>query len=315
MNNKKYEDYHVLDEETDNLDLEQENEQTNKLSKLVEIEPEINTIDTYPEQSVGKQEIEQSEVIDVEVIDQDQTKSSYTSVLQDVEDEEILSNTMTHIDEYQEQQASAVNECAQVVIYQPILTEEDDEEQEIEDRFQSSYKQGKEESNYTNQYSENIYDSYENNYKESTYQQNDYSKETQPFNNQELRDTSFSSYIAADKKRERSFLVKWGTRLAKLILFMMLLPVIGVVGGGALFIVGGITLGILACIGGGLFILGSTCFIATQVNTTIIALGISTGITAISFGGIVLVLCMMFIKKMNQLIHQHKANKKNKEVR
>lgn len=201
MNNKKYEDYHVLDEETDNLDLEQENEQTNKLSKLVEIEPEINMIDTHTEQSVGNEEIGQSEVIDVDVI------------------------------------------------------------------------------------------------------------------NQGSRDTSFSSYIAADKKRERSFLVKWGTRLAKLILFMMLLPVIGIVGGGVLFIAGGITLGILACIGGGLFILGTTCFIATQVNTTIIALGISTGITAISFGGIVLVLCMMFIKKMNQLIHQNKANKKNKEVR
>lgn len=286
MNNKKYEDYHVLDEETDNLDLEQENEQTNKLSKLVEIEPEINMIDTHTEQSVGNEEIGQSEVID-----QGQTKLSYTSVLQDVEDEEILSSTMTHIDEYQEEQSSTVNEHAQVVIYQPTLTEEDDNE-----------------SNYMNQYSEN-------NYKESTYQQNDYSKGPQTFNNQELRDTSFSSYIAADKKRERSFLVKWGTRLAKLILFMMLLPVIGIVGGGVLFIAGGITLGILACIGGGLFILGTTCFIATQVNTTIIALGISTGITAISFGGIVLVLCMMFIKKMNQLIHQNKANKKNKEVR
>ncbi len=256
MNSKRYEDYHVLDEETEKLDSKQDNEQTNKLFKSLEIEFQDN-----------KQQDHTLEIIDVEVIEENKGTKTVT------------------------------NNISGITVYQSVLTEEDEEE--IEGDTENIAKK------YINE--ETIEDTVDN---------KKINQETsKQFIKNEMRDTSFSSYIEADKKRERSFLVKWSVRLAKFILFMMLLPIIGIVGAGILSIVGGVLLGIIACIGGGIFILGTTCFIATQVNTTIIALGISLGITAIAFGGIILILSMMFIKKMNQVMGEHKKLKRSKEVR
>lgn len=244
MDQKRYEDYHVLDEE-------------------LEVDNDINDINDINE-----------EIIDVEIVDGQDKKSSYTSVLQDIEEEEIKeANTVSYTEiEINEEKVleQDINESAQIIMYQSAFKKENEQEQ--------------------------------------------YEDISQTFTNQKARDTSFSSYVEADRKRERSFLVKWSIRLAKFILFVMLLPVICIIGGGLICIAGGITAGVLGCIFGGLFIVGLTCFIASQVSTTIVALGISTGVLAISFGGIVLILCMMFIKELNKVINRRKVDKK-KEVR
>lgn len=310
MNNKKYEDYHVLDEETDNLDLEEENKQIP--SKSVEIEPEADNA-VNPEVKIEvmhdpELSTQAQEVIDVEVIEEGEKGKGYTSVLEDIEDEEFKEDERAVFGVNlisKEKELEAEDIPAQVVVYKPVLTEDEDGEQVD----QEAYTEEKQRGNHTESYQEST--ERENNYN----QQANQTRQAQEFNDQYSRDTSFSSYVEADKKRERSFFVKWGIRFAKLILFIMLLPVIGVVSGGVLFIAGSVLVGILACIGGGIFILGTTCFVATQVNTAIIALGISLGITAISFGGIVLVICMMLIKKINQLVHEHRVNKKNRGVR
>lgn len=59
--------------------------------------------------------------------------------------------------------------------------------------------------------------------KEQTYHEN---HNTYNINN----DTSFSTYKDNYQKKERSRFVKWGMRLAKLILILMLLPFIGIIG-------------------------------------------------------------------------------------
>lgn len=257
MNNKEYKDYHVLDEEIEDLDTQQEDENIYNEAKSEKTGDK--------EEAETKAEETTSDIIDVEIIDTpDQVP---------------------------------INNKAQVIVYTPVLTEEES----LEDTYQDIYKEDIQ-NNQRNLYEEKV---------NKEQEQTEYKSEQQ----ETTKDTSFTSYVEADKKRERSFLAKWSIRLAKLILFIMLLPVIGIVGGGILAVAGGVAFGILTCICGGIFILGTTCFIATQVNAMVIALGISVGITTISFGLIVLSLCIMLIKKVIQLIHKGRIIKKNKEVR
>ena len=279
MNNKEYKDYRVLDEEIEDLEIQQEDEDINNVVVSEEIEHKGDT-----QASLEKLA---SDIIDVEAIES--------------------------------QDQASISDKVQVVVYTPILTEEEENLQDTtQDINQDIYKEDiyKEDI-----YKEDIYKEDKQDYqkklheeelnKKYEYKQTEYKNEQQ----ETTKDTSFTSYVQADKERERSFLAKWSIRLAKLILFIMLLPVIGIIGGGILAIAGGVAVGILICIGGGLLILGTTCFVATQVNAMIIALGVSLGITAISFGMIILILCIMLIKKVNQLIHERKITKKNKEVR
>lgn len=259
MNNKEYKDYHVLDEEIEDLEVPQENQETKNATKVEDIEHKED-IEAGVENTV-------SDIIDVEAVE--------------LHDE------------------AAVNNKAHIVVYTPVLTEEEN----MEDTYQETYKNDKEGDK------ESLYEEDVN--KAEEHKQAEYKNE-QP---EMIKDTSFTSYVQADKKRERSFFAKWGIRFAKLILFIMLLPVIGIIGGGVIGIAGGVTFGILTCIGGGVFILGATCFVATQINAMIVALGVSVGITAISFGLIVLILCIMLIKKVVKSIRKRKMIKRNKEVR
>lgn len=274
MNNKEYKDYRVLDEEIEDLEIQQEDEDINNVVVSEEIEHKGDT-----QASLEKLA---SDIIDVEAIES--------------------------------QDQASISDKVQVVVYTPILTEEEENLQDTTQDINQDIYRG-------DIYKEDIYKEDKQDYqkklheeelnKKYEYKQTEYKNEQQ----ETTKDTSFTSYVQADKERERSFLAKWSIRLAKLILFIMLLPVIGIIGGGILAIAGGVAVGILICIGGGLLILGTTCFVATQVNAMIIALGVSLGITAISFGMIILILCIMLIKKVNQLIHERKITKKNKEVR
>lgn len=106
----------------------------------------------------------------------------------------------------------------------------------------------------------------------------------------------FPAYKRYYQQKERSSLFKGIMGLAKLIILIMLLPFIGIIAAGVLGVVGCVALVVLGSIGTGLFILGMICFMATQFNVEIIALGISSSATLISFGGIIFILFMMFAK-------------------
>ncbi|MBU3804365.1 MAG: hypothetical protein H9872_06385 [Candidatus Cellulosilyticum pullistercoris] len=123
---------------------------------------------------------------------------------------------------------------------------------------------------------------------------------------QEEVDMTFLGYKNYYQTKERSTLVKWSIRLAKLILLIMLLPLIAIIGTSILACVGGFLTVIAISVGTGVVILGTICFISTQVDASLIALGISSSVTAISFGGILLVLFCMLIKWMIGLFKKYR---------
>lgn len=135
--------------------------------------------------------------------------------------------------------------------------------------------------------------------KEQTYHEN---HNTYNINN----DTSFSAYKDNYQKKERSRFVKWGMRLAKLILILMLLPFIGIIGSVILTFLGFFIAGIVGSFGVGIFIIGITSFFATQISALLIALGITSSITALAFGSILTILFIMMIKQIRNLIQRYR---------
>lgn len=135
--------------------------------------------------------------------------------------------------------------------------------------------------------------------KEQTYHEN---HNTYNINN----DTSFSTYKDNYQKKERSRFVKWGMRLAKLILILMLLPFIGIIGSVILTFLGFFIAGIVGSFGVGIFIIGITSFFGTQISALLIALGITSSITALAFGSILTILFIMMIKQIRNLIQRYR---------
>ena len=127
----------------------------------------------------------------------------------------------------------------------------------------------------------------------------------------------FPAYKRYYQQKERSRLFKGIMGLAKLIILIMLLPFIGIMAMGVLLAVGGIAMVVLGSIGTGIFILGTICFMATQLSMGLIALGISASATLISFGGIVSILFMMFAKWLMGLFNKYlkPRNMKKRESR
>lgn len=124
--------------------------------------------------------------------------------------------------------------------------------------------------------------------------------------NQEVVDMTFSGYKNYYQTKERSTLVKWGLRMVKLILILMLLPLLTIIAGTIVLFMGGFLTSIILPIGLGVMILGITCFISTQIKTSLIALGITISITSISLGGILLILFCMLIKGSIHLLKKYK---------
>lgn len=143
--------------------------------------------------------------------------------------------------------------------------------------------------------------------KEQTYHEN---HNTYNINNDKgekiYNDTSFSTYKDNYQKKERSRFVKWGMRLAKLILILMLLPFIGIIGSVILTFLGFFIAGIVGSFGVGIFIIGITSFFATQISALLIALGITSSITALAFGSILAILFIMMIKQIRNLIQRYR---------
>lgn len=282
MKNKKYEDYHVLGEnEEEIIDVQIIDE----VHKQPTVDEHIQTIIQEDTQENMQAAYTKDEEVTVEV-----QKHEVISLSKTAQNPETNKNLLSVVDHHKTRQ------------YESVLTE-DEEENITEKDPEKKYSEASR--------SKTVEEDYKTGIENNSDRQEE--KEIQ-------KDTSFSNYVETEKKKERGFLAKWSLRLVKLILFIMLLPVIGIVGGigvgGTLSVLGGISLGSLACIGGGLFIIGMTCFLATQINATMIALGISVGIAAMSFGGIVLIIFMIVIRGIIGLVRRIGLNRKNKkEVR
>lgn len=123
---------------------------------------------------------------------------------------------------------------------------------------------------------------------------------------QEEIDMTFSGYKNYYQTKERSKLVKWSLRIAKLILIIMLLPLIATVTGTVALFIGGFLTAIVIPIGVGIAILGAICFMSTQVHASLIALGISASVTALALGGILLILFCMLMKWIIGLFKKYK---------
>lgn len=124
------------------------------------------------------------------------------------------------------------------------------------------------------------------------------------------KDTSFDGYKEKYASRKRRGITKWAIRLLKLVLFLMLLPFIGIVLaaiGAALAAVASV---IIACIGSGLCILGAICFMSSQISGSLIALGVMSSIALLSLGGIISILTFMFMKGIVGIFNRRKLNKK-----
>lgn len=130
--------------------------------------------------------------------------------------------------------------------------------------------------------------------------------------NKEIVDMTFSGYKNYYQTKERSMLVKWSIRIVKVILVLMLLPFITIIGGTIALFIGGFIAAIIFPIVLGIIILGAVCFISTQIETSLIALGITVSITAISLGGILLILFCMLIKESTRLLKKYKKPQKEK---
>ena len=127
---------------------------------------------------------------------------------------------------------------------------------------------------------------------------------------QEEVDMTFSGYKDYYQTKERSKLVKWGLRLAKFILTIMLLPLIAIIAGVIVLFLGSFLTAIIIAVGTGIFILGTICFMSTQMNASLVALGISVSVTAISFGGILSILFHMLIKWNISLLKKYRRPSK-----
>ncbi len=127
-------------------------------------------------------------------------------------------------------------------------------------------------------------------------------------------DTSFSNYKDNYQKKERSRLVKWGLRLSKFIIILMLLPFIGIILSAVLTFLGFFIAGIVGSFGLGIFLIGVTSFFATQISVLLIALGITSSITALSFGAILTILFIMMIKQVRSLLQKYRKPKRTRTI-
>lgn len=128
-------------------------------------------------------------------------------------------------------------------------------------------------------------------------------------------DMSFSGYKSYQQKRERSRFTKWMIRLMKVILTIMLLPFISIIGIGIMTFLGGFIAAIIGSVTIGFAALGSVCFMSSQIDAILIALGVSASITAFSFAGILFILFWMLMKWIISLFRGNKRAHKKVKVK
>lgn len=307
MTKKDYKSYNVLGEELE-LEIQQEQEVQQHVEEKLEInECKMDHQSTKDKENQMTEEnmqvVSESEniatrgtqgmIIDVEVVEEVAKEvSPYRSVLQDIEDtqSECMSNEENKNQQNTNEEkitSEKINVIEKIGISQEKIKKEAEElKQKIKEKTQDKAK--------------------------------DEAHKDKVQGNQ-VRDTSFTTYVDNSKNRERGFVEKWLVRLIKLALFIMLLPIIGIVGMGILTTAGVVIGGIVVCIGSGMAILLGTVFVASQLSSSLIALGIAASISAISLGLIVALLCVMLVKSIIRLITNrrpvNRRQKQEKEVR
>lgn len=127
-------------------------------------------------------------------------------------------------------------------------------------------------------------------------------------------DTSFSTYKDNYQKKERNRVVKWAVRLSKFIIILMLLPFIGVIGSVVLTFFGFFITGIVGAFSLGIALIGITSFFATQISALLIALGIASSITALSFGMVLTILFLMMVKQVKSLLQKYRKPKRTRTI-
>ena len=93
---------------------------------------------------------------------------------------------------------------------------------------------------------------------------------------------------------------------AKIMITLMLLPLIGFIAVAAICCIGAFLLVIMLCIGTGLVMIGGAAFMATQISSSVLALGICVGITSIALGGIIFIIFMSMMNWFRGLLKKYK---------
>lgn len=119
--------------------------------------------------------------------------------------------------------------------------------------------------------------------------------------------TSFKNF---NKNKKRTVLEKVLIFLGVLALLVLLSPFLFCIILAAIGLVGGILTAIFGSMIAGAFALGMTCFIASQITGSMIVAGISLGICGITFGLILLLLTIMFIKWIVRRMRRKAAEKR-----
>lgn len=125
-------------------------------------------------------------------------------------------------------------------------------------------------------------------------------------NVQSDKEIHFPAYKRYYQQKERSTLFKWIMALAKATIVVMLLPLICVIAFASLCVIGAFLGAIALSIGIGIVVLGSICFMSTQISGSLIGLGIAVSITALSFGGMVLIIFLAILKWIVSFIKKYK---------
>ena len=124
------------------------------------------------------------------------------------------------------------------------------------------------------------------------------------------KEMSFRDYKERYQNKERGFFSRWGIRLGKIILAIMLLPFIAIVAAAAFAVILGFLVTIIGSFGTGIIVIGVISFFATQLSGSVIALGISSSITVMAFGGMISIVFAMLIKAITNGIKQMTVKRK-----
>lgn len=129
------------------------------------------------------------------------------------------------------------------------------------------------------------------------------------------KDISFDSFVRKNPLQGRNTFMKWTIRILTFCVLLMLSPVIAIILGGVGIVFAIAVTTILACIGVGLFMLIGSCFIATQISISLFMLAIFISITLLSFGAILSIIMMIFIRWCIGRVKRYRAARKHRHQR
>ena len=131
---------------------------------------------------------------------------------------------------------------------------------------------------------------------------------------EEERDTSFNTYRNENSQKPEGVVSKWFMRIAKVALFIALMPLMVLLGG----IIGGWIAGlfgggiVLVCLGIGVLVGGA--FFSTTLSGTMIALMVSLAVTLAASGGFAFLCGILCCKTIMRIIKYYKKKQTGEAV-